>query len=241
MHRLNFQCLHYQWLPVRHLTKLCLSFLTYKTGRNRLHWEVCGRMFPALEPSLLCSSSQVYYAFTCKLWHDVISKGKRDIKGPLKHIKDPTGGIKGTCSTKVRLNWKQYTPCVESNREICLVLDAGRETDFRSNDIWMCSRIRNQVWAPKLGDNRTFASIVQGASVPGRDTSRVGALAYFTQTAPPRYLCPVIDSVRKSWSGLFPWRNFHLTLSSIHRELQRPQVLFCTWGARGICPPAIYR
>ena len=57
--------------------------------------------------------------------------GKWDIKGPLKHTKDPIVGIKGTCSAKVRLNWKKYNLCLESFTETCLFLDVGRDTDFK--------------------------------------------------------------------------------------------------------------
>lgn len=154
------------------------------------YWEVHWRMFPALEISPLFSS-QVYNVFICKFWHDAISDGKMDTKGPLKHMKDPSVDIKGTCSTKVRLCWKRYTLCLESITESCLLLDVGRDVEFINTICAQESRIKS--WAPKVKGSRNQNGDIfphcARASVPGQGTPWVGELAYFNQIVPPCYLC----------------------------------------------------
>ena len=87
--KLASSCLHCQWFPEKSLNVYVPQFPLQNRSWSGMDYieKYAGECFH------LCRhprcSLVISIVFTCKYWHDVISDGKRDIKGPLKHIKDP--------------------------------------------------------------------------------------------------------------------------------------------------------
>lgn len=73
---------------------MCLNFPIFKMG-SHLEWTVLKGM-----PDV-SSSPDVSIVLQANSYM-MLSQVAKQIKGPLKHVKDLTVSIKGTCSTKVR-------------------------------------------------------------------------------------------------------------------------------------------
>lgn len=112
------------------------------------------------------------------------------IKGRLKHIKEPSVGLKGICSAKVRQSWTKQTLCLESITEICVLSHAVRATDYEVMLGVKERRIKS--WTPTVKDSRNQNGDIllhcARASGRGKGTPWAQELAYFHQMVPPHHL-----------------------------------------------------